>query len=193
MHCEVLSRRARTAVAFAFVLSAAAPSVAQVAVRPAVPTLTIPNFGRINDAYYRGSQPKAHDYIDLAKLGVKTVIDLTKNGDTTESTSVQNQGMKFIRIPMTTTERPAGEAVERFLKIVNDPANQPVYVHCQGGRHRTGVMTALYRLTHDGWTADRAFDEMRQYEFEKGFGHSALKSFLFDFYRALVARPNPAS
>ena len=39
-----------------------------------------------------------------------------------------------------------------FLKIVNDPKNQPVYVHCVGGRHRTGVMTAIYRMTVDKWS-----------------------------------------
>ena len=76
---------------------------------------------------------------------------------------------------------------------MNDPANQPVYVHCQGGRHRTGVMTAIYRLTHDGWNADRAFAEMKLYEFEKGFGHAALKSFVYDFYAKLTHAPAPAS
>jgi protein tyrosine/serine phosphatase len=72
---------------------------------------------------------------------------------------------------------------------VNDPANQPVYVHCQGGRHRTGVMTAVYRLTHDGWNADRAFSEMKEYEFAKGLGHGALKQFVYDFYTTLMRKP----
>ena len=45
------------------------------------------------------------------------------------------------------------EEIAAFLNIVNDPASQPVYVHCVGGRHRTGVMTAVYRMTHDGITA----------------------------------------
>ena len=52
-------------------------------------------------------------------------------------------------------------------------------------------MTALYRVTHDGWTADRAFDEMRRFEFEKGLvSHAVLKNFLFDFYRGAL---HPAS
>ena len=65
---------------------------------------------------------------------------------------------------------------------MNDPANQPVYVHCQGGRHRTGIMTAVYRMTHDSWTADRAFDEMVHYQFKKGWvSHDTLKRFVFGF------------
>jgi tyrosine-protein phosphatase SIW14 len=60
-----------------------------------------------------------------------------------------------------------------------------VFVHCQGGRHRTGVMTAVYRMTKDGWTADRAYQEMKQYRFEGFPGHPELKRFVYDYYSAL--------
>jgi tyrosine-protein phosphatase SIW14 len=93
--------------------------------------------------------------------------------------------MKFYRIPLTTTDAPSESAVATFLKIVNDPANQPVYVHCQGGRHRTGAMTALYRMTQDGWTPDQAYDEMRNFDFEGFPGHPALKKFVYDYSSAI--------
>jgi protein tyrosine/serine phosphatase len=157
--------------------------------REPVAGISIPNFGRINEHYFRGAQPKAHDYADLAALGVKMIIDLTRDGDASEPGNAQQVGLKFVRIPLTTTDRPASTAVDQFLKLVNDPANQPVFVHCQGGRHRTGVMTAIYRLTHDGWNADRAFAEMKEYEFAKGLGHGALKEFLYDFYSTLIRKP----
>jgi tyrosine-protein phosphatase SIW14 len=144
--------------------------------------ISIENFGRINDRYYRGAQPTGHDYVDLAALGVKTVIDLTEDGDVNESGMVQSTGMKLYRIPMTTHAEPAPQSVAQFLKLVNDPANQPVYVHCQGGRHRTGIMTAVYRMTEDGWSADRAFGEMQQYGFGPAFLHSALKDFVYGYY-----------
>jgi protein tyrosine/serine phosphatase len=142
----------------------------------------INNFGQINENYFRGAQPGDQDYPDLAAIGVKTVIDLTDDGRANEAGLVQRAGMKFYRIPLTTSNRPSDAAVSQFLKLVNDPANQPVYVHCQGGRHRTGVMTAVYRMTQDGWTADRAYAEMKQYRFEGFPGHPALKQFVFDFY-----------
>jgi tyrosine-protein phosphatase SIW14 len=104
--------------------------------------------------------------------------------------------MKFFRIPMTTSDRPEETAVAQFLKLVDDPANQPVYVHCQGGRHRTGVMTAVYRMTEDGWTADRAYAEMKQFNFEGFPGHPTLKQFVYDFYTHIghprVADSQPA-
>ena len=68
-----------------------------------------------------------------------------------------------------------------FLQLVNDPANQPVYVHCAGGRHRTGVMTAVYRMTSDGWTADRAFKEMKDYKFGADFLHPEFKKFVYGY------------
>jgi protein tyrosine/serine phosphatase len=172
----------------AALLAGASPVSAQLSTPSAssVPSgIAIANFGKVNDAYYRGAQPKPRDYADLARLGIKTVIDLTRNGESREPGAVAAAGMRFFRIPLTTTDRPDEAAVNQFLHLVNDPVNQPVFVHCQGGRHRTGVMTALYRVTHDGWTADRAFEEMLKYEFEKGWvSHAVLKNFLFDFYRS---------
>ena len=151
----------------------------------------IDNFGRISDIYYRGAQPDGRGFADLAKLGIKTVIDLTADGRTDEQAIVEHDGMKFYRIPLTTSDRPPDAAITRFLKLVSDPASQPVYVHCQGGRHRTGVMTAVYRMTHDSWTADQAVAEMEQYRFDRFPTHPKLKSFVFDYYSHL-ARPKIA-
>ena len=142
----------------------------------------IKNFGCLNEAFYRGAQPKDQDYADLAALGVKTVIDLQRDNKTDEQSLVEAQGMKFFRIGMSDRDRPSAEQAELFLKIVNDPANQPIYVHCAGGRHRTGAMTAIYRITHDGWSADQAFQEMKNYDFEYGMGHGPLKAYVYDFY-----------
>jgi protein tyrosine/serine phosphatase len=83
---------------------------------------------------------------------------------------------------MTTHTVPTPTQLARFLSLVNDPASQPVYVHCVGGRHRTGVMTASYRMTHEGWTADRAFKEMKQYNFGADFLHSEFKSFVYGYH-----------
>jgi len=155
-------------------------------------TIGIDNFGRINDRYYRGAQPEGRDYADLAALGVRTIVDLTKDGDADEAVLAQRAGLKFFRIPMTTHETPSPEKVAQFLKLVDDPANQPVYVHCQGGRHRTGVMTAVYRMTDGGWSADRAFAEMKQYKFGPDFLHSEFKRFVYA-YRPAAAPAEAAA
>jgi protein tyrosine/serine phosphatase len=183
------------AITFALVLAIAAPYQAFAERSDALARIAIDNFGQINDAYFRGAQPRGQDYKDLAALGIKMIIDLS-NDQATEAESVRSAGMKFVRIPLTTSAAPGQAAVDKFLSLVNDPANQPVYVHCQGGRHRTGVMTAVYRITHDHWTPDRAFAEMVQFQFKKGFvSHDALKNFVYNFTTKPVmalAAPNAA-
>lgn len=177
-----LSRKRSFSTVLIAGLILAASASAQTKSSPETAKIRIRNFGRTNDNYYRGAQPESRDYTDLAALGVKTVIDLTRDGRSDEQALVQRAGMKFYRIPLTTSERPSEDAVAQFLKLAKDPANQPVFVHCQGGRHRTGVMTAVYRMTEDGWSADRAYQEMKQYHFEGFPGHPVLRQFVYDYY-----------
>ena len=80
---------------------------------------------------------------------------------------------------------------EFIFKLVNDPANQPVFVHCAGGRHRTGTMTALFRMTQDGWNADRAYSEMKQFRFEGFPDHPVLRKFVYA-YKSVPVTPPPA-
>ena len=164
-------------------LSVAIPAAAQNAAKiSAVPRIRIDNFGKINANYYRGAQPQGHDYADLAALGVKTVIDLTDDdGEASEPSMVKSAGMQSIKIPMNGHVPPTTAQLAQFLKIVNDPASQPVYVHCVGGKHRTGVMTAAYRMTHDGWTSDKAFTEMKQYKFGMDMLHPEFKRFVYNY------------
>jgi len=142
----------------------------------------VKNFGHVNDNFYRGAQPEKCDYAEMAAMGIKTVIDLQREGEADEKQLAEAANLKFYRIPMSDKEPPAPEQVAEFLKLVNDPELQPVFIHCRGGRHRTGAMTAIYRMTHDGWTADQAFQEMKHFDFEHGFGHGALKQFVYYYY-----------
>ena len=166
-------------------LALAQLTVAQAAHRNGSQNTRIANFGCINESFYRGAQPKGRDYDDLAAMGVKTIIDLQEDGEGYEQQMVEGTGMRFYRIGLSDSSWPSRDKPEQFLKIVNDPANQPVFVHCHGGRHRAGIMTAIYRMTHDGWTAERAYAEMKQYGFDSGFGHGALKDYVYDYYAGM--------
>jgi protein tyrosine/serine phosphatase len=148
----------------------------------ATPSVEIDNFGRISDTYYRGAQPERDDWDDLAALGVKTVINLTSFDALAEEPGlVQAAGMKYVAMPMTTRVVPTPEQLETFLRIVNDPVNQPVYVHCVGGKHRTGVMTAVYRMTQHGWDSNQAFKEMKRYKYGADFLHPEFKKFVYGY------------
>jgi protein tyrosine/serine phosphatase len=171
-----------SAPVIAIIVSLTVFSIAQGGQQAKTPKCAIKNFGCVNETFYRGAQPKEQDFADLAAMGVKTVIDLQKGGMEREQSLVEAQGMRFFRIGMSDKNQPEAEQVELFLKVVNDPANQPVFIHCAGGRHRTGAMSAIYRMTHDGWTADQAFQEMKKYDFDYGMGHTPLKNYVFSYY-----------
>lgn len=143
--------------------------------------IKIKNFGMINETLYRGAQPKGSDYKDLAALGIKTVLDLQAEGEHGEPGEVQSAGMKFYRVGMSDKSWPSLGQVEAFFKIIDDPTNQPVFMHCHGGHHRTGMMTAIYRVRHDNWDLDRACAEMDRYGFNTGIGHGGLKDFVRDY------------
>ncbi|HEX7795639.1 MAG TPA: dual specificity protein phosphatase family protein, partial [Vicinamibacterales bacterium] len=126
--------------------------------------------------------PKGHDYADLAALGVKSIIDLTDDdGVASEPAMTKSAGMKSFKIPMSGHVPPTKAQLDEFLKIVNDPQNQPVFVHCVGGRHRTGVMTAAYRMINEGWNGQRAFAEMKNFKFGADFLHPEFKRFVLAF------------
>jgi protein tyrosine/serine phosphatase len=186
------------AAALALVLFVGAPSVGQAERRDVTPasapdlsSIHIDNFGRVSSNYFRGAEPDDEQYATLAAVGIKTVIDLRSDDfDTEDRLLVERAGMKYVQIPMTTHQPPTRPVIEEFLRIVDDPENQPVYVHCVGGRHRTGVMTAVYRMTRDGWTADQAFKEMKAYKFGADFLHPEFKRFVYAYHAtpALVAK-----
>jgi protein tyrosine phosphatase (PTP) superfamily phosphohydrolase (DUF442 family) len=146
--------------------------------------IPVENFGKVNDNYYRGSQPDAEGLAQLKRLGIKTIVDLRKDSRAEEPNQVRSLGMQYFNIPLKASKGATPEQTEYFFKLVNDSANWPVYVHCKGGKHRTGALTAAYRIAHDGWTADQAFEEMKKYDFNHGLfgGPEDQKRFVYDFY-----------
>lgn len=151
----------------------------------------------MNPTYFRGEQPRAPDYRDLAAIGVKLVVCLSGVGETVpgERARVEAAGMRFVAMPMNVHIPPTPQQIRTFLTLVDDPANQPVFVHCVGGRHRTGVMTAVYRMVHDGISGPAAFKEMKQFRYGPDFLHPEYKEFVLNFDAAgwsAGAAPNGA-
>jgi len=175
-------------LALASTLALGRPASAQAPITHVTPdTLKIYNFAKVNDDYYRGGQPLGEDYAQLAALGVTTVINLTneEDGREEEKRLVEQYGMKYLNIPMTTRKPPTEAEIAAFLTAVDEEGD--VYVHCVGGRHRTGVMTAIYRMTKDGLNGEQAFNEMKQYKYGPDFLHPEFKKFVQTF------KPKPAA
>jgi protein tyrosine/serine phosphatase len=157
------------------------------------PDVKIKNFGQMDERFYRGARPEAEDYKALAGLGVKTVIDLTDNSKEYEKPAVEAAGLRYVNIPMVDKSYPSMDQVNEFLKVVDDPATGKFFLHCAGGRHRTGVMGAVYRFNHDNWNLEQAMAEMNQYDFGSGMGHGKQKSFVKDYWQQFQAKHANAS
>ncbi len=126
--------------------------------------LDLPAFVQVDEGYFRGGQPTMRGLEQLSQRGVKTVISLRHYSKQMEDERrlAEQLGMRWVNIPMWSWWRPSDPQVHEFLAIVNDPANRPVFVHCRQGRNRVGVMTAVYRVVHTGWTPQQAYAEGRR-------------------------------
>jgi protein tyrosine phosphatase (PTP) superfamily phosphohydrolase (DUF442 family) len=155
--------------------------------------IKIKNFGQMDERFYRGAQPKQDDYQALKALGIKTVIDLQEKPKDYEKSSVEALGMRYVNIPMIGKEYPKQEWVDAFLKVVDDPATGKFYVHCAGGRHRTGAMGAVYRYTKYGWNYDQVYAEMKKFDFYTSWGHGDFKTFVQDYWQHMQSNGTAGS
>ena len=159
----------------------------------AFPNIRIKNFGQMSERFYRGAQPKEEDYQDLKNLGVNTIIDLKEDPEPYEKPAAEALGIRYINIPMVDKGYPPDSQIEQFLKIANDPATGVFYVHCAGGRHRTGIMGAVYRFTVDHWNYDQVYSEMKDYDFYSSWGHGDQKKYVQNYWANLQAKQTGAS
>jgi protein tyrosine/serine phosphatase len=157
------------------------------------PNIKIKNFGQMDERFYRGAQPKQGDYKDLAALGIKTVIDLREDPQSYEKDNVEALGMTYVNIPMGDKEYPKIDQVNQFLKLVDQPSTGKFFVHCAGGRHRTGVMGAVYRFNHYQWNFDQVYAEMKDFDFYTRFGHGKMKDFVQDYWQQMQAKGTSAN
>ena len=152
------------------------------------PDIKVKNFGQMDERFYRAARPKPEDFKALAALGIKTVIDLTDNSREREQPAAEAAGLRYVNIPMVDKGYPEIQQINEFMKIVDDPDTGKFFVHCAGGRHRTGVVGAVYRFTRSNWTLDRVMAEMNEYDFASGFGHGKQKDFVQDFWKDFQAK-----
>ena len=121
----------------------------------------LPNFHKVDDHVYRGAQPTPEGFRNLSKLGIKTVVDLrgSEHSEAAEKKIVEADGMRYVSIPMRGMSTPTDQQISGALKLIDDPASGPVFIHCRRGADRTGAVIACYRISHDHWDSGRAVDE----------------------------------
>jgi tyrosine-protein phosphatase SIW14 len=122
----------------------------------------LPNFHQVNDHVYRGGQPGADGWQALAKMGIKTVIDLRRPDEHSigeEAKLVQAANMQYFNFPMKGVVAPSGDQVAKILALLD--SKEPVFIHCKRGADRTGAVIACYRIQYDRWNSQQALSEAK--------------------------------
>jgi protein tyrosine phosphatase (PTP) superfamily phosphohydrolase (DUF442 family) len=123
----------------------------------------IKNFHQVDTGVYRGAQPTEDGIKYLAKIGVKTVVDLRAADERSdaEEKMVAAAGMNYVNIPMSGRTPPTEAQISRVLGILEADSGT-VFVHCKRGADRTGVVIASYRIDRDGWNNAQALSEAKE-------------------------------
>ena len=151
----------------------------------------LPNFHKVNGMVYRGAQPKSGGLELLRQLGIKTVVNLRDDDARAkqEEAEARKAGFQYFNFPFERLGRPHDKDLEQVLSIINNRSNQPVFVHCQHGADRTGVVIAVYRMTHDGWTSEQATAEAKRYGLKPW--QLGMKDYIHDFYQRHTTPATP--
>lgn len=134
---------------------------------------------------YRSGQMTAEGFADaVERYGVRTIInvqDEVPDPDIAisfwgrqivkESELCRELGVKYVHLMPTLLPRrlipqQRPPAIDQLLSVLDDETSYPVLIHCHAGLHRTGILTAVYRMEYQHWTPEQAFLDMKA----QGFG-----------------------
>ncbi|HXG53848.1 MAG TPA: protein tyrosine phosphatase family protein [Vicinamibacterales bacterium] len=136
----------------------APPAAAAAPVQAELPPIR--KFLQVTPDFCTGAQPRVEHFAQLKSQGVKTVLNLRQPSEhraEEEQAAVELVGMKYLNIPVA-YGNPTDEQADAFLKITDDPANRPMFVHCTAAI-RVGAFWLIRRVMRDGMAWDAALEE----------------------------------
>jgi protein tyrosine/serine phosphatase len=121
----------------------------------------LPRFQQVNERLYRSGQPHDGSLSQLRGLGINTVINMRGTSARTraEEAEARALGLNYYNVALPNWGRPQDTRVARILELIAAPESGRVLIHCKEGVDRTGMIVALYRMTHEGWTSQKALAE----------------------------------
>lgn len=164
--CENLKGKTLSPLLFTGNISFGAVRIPRNSIPPPTGVFWDDNFAEVAPDIYRGAKAKRKSIPEMVKFlksaGIKTVINFgDQNSEYTQK--LQAAGITYIPLPMNFEHDPDQATIDRFLEVLRDKNTHPVYIHCNMGIERTGLMTALYRVEECGYSFKRAYEEMIDY------------------------------
>ena len=170
-------------------------AVSQPATAERISVPGVSDFGKVDDFLYRGAQPKDDGVEQLKKLGIDTIVDLRgefPGAIEKERERAQSLNMRFINLPGSGWATPSDEEVARFFSLVRERPRRKIFIHCWLGGDRSGTLIAAYRIAFDGWSPERAIQEMRSFHY-RHLWHPNMARWVKKFPDHLAQSPQLAS
>ncbi|KAL8700542.1 MAG: hypothetical protein Q9201_005393 [Fulgogasparrea decipioides] len=141
------------------------------------------NFGQVAPGIYRSSFPMSGNFEHLRSLGLKTILTLVPQEYPAENVAfMEKNGIQHFQIPIPAHKTESVtiplQNIANALDILRDPERQPVLVHCNKGKHRTGCIIACYRMINH-WSPAAVITEYRKYSAPKN--RSLDEAFIYNF------------
>jgi len=127
----------------------------------------VPNLHRLTPTLYRSEQPTALGMQNLEKLGIRTVINLRAFNDDLDE--LRGTALRAVHVPVHTWHLET-EDIVAVMRELRQPENGPFLIHCQHGADRTGLMSAMYRMLEQDWSAEDALLEL----VDGGYGYHSM-------------------
>ena len=147
--------------------------------------IPVKNFGKVTDTIFRGALPDAEGYRAMVdKLACVRVCSMIEHDVERDRQLALSSGIEeWLHVPLSDRDKPSPASVRRWLDFMRTAQRgAPIFTHCRGGRHRTGTLVAVYRVTDCGWNREQALNEMMTYGWYDALGHRPLRDwFLREF------------
>ena len=168
----------------------AIPLLAALLLTACGPTVVVDRLSNGQVVLIRSPQPEPEDLESLRQTyGLQTVINL-RGADVKDNPDlcwfvkerdycVKNKLGYFVMDFGDGTRPPHHWDLQVFNHLMTHEKFWPVLIHCQAGIHRTGFLAAYYRVKFNGWSPERAIEEMESYWYDWSLSdRSAIKDYL---------------
>ena len=118
---------------------------------------------RVTPDFCTGGQPRPEHFAQLKAEGTRAVLNLRQPGEhraAEEQAAVEKAGLKYFNLPVEYSQ-PTAASVDEFLRLTDDPANRPMFIHCTAAI-RVGAFWMIRRVLRDGFTPEAALEEARK-------------------------------
>ena len=161
-------------------------------------------FQELDEGVYKGSKPKTDaDYEFLQSKGVKYIVQLRLFPllNLAEKRKARKHGMTLLTGTISASPKePSKKQIDAVLCFLRDKRYHPIYIHCDLGRDRAMLIVGLYEMYYKGKSKQQAYQEMKYYGFNEGWGLAGLKAYFEHHSQQPVSqylphcseRPSPA-